>query len=61
MPGAPSLPGAPSMRLDRMGGIPLPLTSIDLPYALYVVEAILPPLPVQFVWKNSPRGLSTRS
>jgi hypothetical protein len=30
-------------------------------YALYVVDEVLPPLPVQLVWKNSPLGLSTRS
>ena len=29
--------------------------------ALYVVELVVPPRPVQFVWKNSPRGLSVRS
>ena len=29
--------------------------------ALYVEAAVEPPLPVQFVWKNSPLGLSTRS
>src|SRR5882724_6746757 len=30
-------------------------------HALYDPDAILPPLPVQFVWKNCPRGLSMRS
>jgi hypothetical protein len=30
-------------------------------YALYVVDDVVPPLPVQFVWKNWPRGRSTRS
>jgi hypothetical protein len=30
-------------------------------YTTYVEEAVFPPLPVQSVWKNSPRGLSTRS
>ena len=29
--------------------------------AMYVLAVVLPPWPVQFVWKNSPRGLSTRS
>ena len=29
--------------------------------ALYVAADVLPPWPVQFVWKNSPRGLSRRS
>ncbi len=29
--------------------------------ALYVLELTLPPRPVQLVWKNSPRSLSTRS
>ena len=29
--------------------------------APYVDEAVAPPRPVQFVWKNSPRGRSTRS
>ena len=28
---------------------------------LYVEAAVEPPLPVQFVWKNSLLGLSTRS
>ncbi len=27
----------------------------------YVDDAVAPPRPVQFVWKNSPRGRSTRS
>ncbi len=30
-------------------------------YALYAVDAVSPPRPVQLVWKNSPLGLSTRS
>ena len=30
-------------------------------YTLYVLLLVVPPRPVQFVWKNSPRGLSTRS
>ena len=30
-------------------------------YASYVVAVTSPPCPVQFVWKNSPRGLSIRS
>ena len=30
-------------------------------YTLYVVDEVVPPLPVQLVWKNSPFGLSTRS
>jgi len=30
-------------------------------YTLYVLLAVVPPRPVQLVWKNSPRGLSTRS
>ena len=30
-------------------------------YALYDVDAVVPPLPVQLVWKNSPLGLSMRS
>jgi hypothetical protein len=30
-------------------------------YTTYDDEAVSPPRPVQFVWKNSPRGLSTRS
>jgi hypothetical protein len=28
---------------------------------LYVLLLVVPPRPVQLVWKNSPRGLSTRS
>ena len=27
-----------------------------LPYTVYVPAATLPPLPVQLVWKNLPRG-----
>jgi len=30
-------------------------------YTVYVDAAVSPPWPVQLVWKNSPRGLSTRS
>ena len=30
-------------------------------YTTYVEAAVFPPLPVQLVWKNSPRGLSIRS
>ncbi len=30
-------------------------------HTVYVVEAVVPPRPVQLVWKNWPRGLSTRS
>ena len=30
-------------------------------YTVYVEAAVSAPLPVQFVWKNSPRGLSTLS
>ena len=30
-------------------------------YAVYVLAVMLPPVPVQLVWKNWPRGLSTRS
>src|ERR1043166_9452216 len=30
-------------------------------HALYEPDDTLPPRPVQLVWKNSPRGLSTRS
>ncbi len=30
-------------------------------YTTYVLEVVSPPLPVQLVWKNSPRGLSVRS
>ena len=30
-------------------------------YAVYVEAAVVPPLPVQLVWKNSPLGLSRRS
>ena len=30
-------------------------------YALYEVETVWPPRPVQSVWKNSPRGRSIRS
>ncbi len=30
-------------------------------YTLYVLELVSPPLPVQLVWKNSPRGLSILS
>jgi len=30
-------------------------------YATYVCEVVVPPRPVQFVWKTWPRGLSTRS
>lgn len=30
-------------------------------YTSYVVDAVLPPRPVQLVWKNSPRALSLRS
>ena len=30
-------------------------------YALYEVETVSPPRPVQSVWKNSPRGRSMRS
>jgi len=29
--------------------------------ALYVLEVTSPPVPVQLVWKNWPRGLSIRS
>ena len=30
-------------------------------YTVYVLLEVVPPRPVQLVWKNSPRGLSTRS
>lgn len=30
-------------------------------HTLYVVDAVVPPRPVQLVWKNWPRGRSTRS
>jgi hypothetical protein len=30
-------------------------------YTLYVVDAVVPPRPVQLVWKNSPLGLSVLS
>jgi len=30
-------------------------------YTVYVLLATRPPVPVQLVWKKSPRGLSTRS
>jgi len=48
----------------------LPATGVDrvlrrfrrgIPYTTYVLAAVVPPRPVQLVWKNSPRGLSTRS
>ena len=38
-----------------------PLTKIASNYTTYVLEVVSPPLPVQLVWKNSPRGLSVRS
>jgi hypothetical protein len=30
-------------------------------YTVYVLDAVVPPRPVQLVWKNWPRGWSTRS
>jgi hypothetical protein len=33
----------------------------NLAHTLYALLVVLPPRPVQFVWKNSPRGLSMRS
>lgn len=37
------------------------LVNLKNNYAEYTVEVVSPPLPVQFVWKYSPRGLSTLS
>jgi len=37
------------------------LKSDERLYAVYVLAVMFPPVPVQFVWKNSPRGLSRRS
>jgi len=34
---------------------------MPLPQTVYVLLATRPPVPVQLVRKNSPRGLSTRS
>ena len=38
-----------------------PRSGIGKGYAISALLATRPPLPVQFVWKNSPRSLSTRS
>ena len=43
------------------GGRLVSAANLDVPQTLYVPEAVRPPRPVQFVWKNSPRGLSRRS
>ena len=47
----------------RAGGGPRCLFPLIGPvvHTLYVVDAVVPPRPVQFVWKNWPRALSTRS
>ena len=39
----------------------IPHSEFEMGYALYVLAVMLPPVPVQLVWKNWPRGLSTRS
>gem|GEM_PF-4519078 len=39
----------------------LAFIDVEAAYAMYVLAVVLPPRPVQLVWKNSPHGLSTRS
>ena len=44
-----------------VGEVCLPAAGWEGAYTTYVLEVVSPPLPVQLVWKNSPRGLSIRS